>query len=320
MRQRAWETVTVRTPSGPAEAVAPVIVSASRATDVPAFYGEWLLRRLRAGWCVRVDRFGGRRLVSFERTRVLVLWTKDPAPLLPLLPELDALGIGYYVTFTLNDYGPEGVEPGVPPLAARVETFRRLSERLGPERVVWRYDPILAGAALAPDEVLARIARVGAAVHRHTRRLVISFADVERYPAVRARLRPGAHGAFAEPGPGQIARIAAGIRDLNAGWGLEVAACAEEAELSRFGIGRSRCVDGALMARAFPADAALAAFLASARAVKDRGQRPACGCLASQDIGRYGTCPHGCAYCYANLSHRAAQAAHGRHDPAAESL
>lgn len=321
MRQRTWESVTLGTPSGPAQAAAPVIVSASRATDVPACYGEWLLRRLRAGWCARVNRFSGRRqLVSFERTRVIVFWTKNPAPLMARLDELEALGIGCYFTYTLNDYGREGLEPGVPPLAERVETFRRLSERLGPERVVWRYDPILVGGRLTPEAVLERIAGVGAALHRHTRRLVISFADVACYPAVRARLRGVGRGELAEPGPAAAERIAAGIRDLNAGWGLEVAACAEEADLSRFGIGRSRCVDGGLMARAFPGDAELAAFLAGSRAVKDRGQRAACGCLVSLDIGRYGTCPQGCVYCYANVSHPAARSACGRHDPEAESL
>lgn len=321
MRRRTWETVTIGTPSGPSQAVAPVIVSASRATDVPACYGDWLLRRLRAGWCSRVNRFSGRRqFVSFERTRVVVFWTKNPAPLMAGLDELDARGIGYYFTFTVNDYEREGLEPGVPPLAERLETFRRLSQRLGPGRVVWRYDPILVGGGLTPEAVLERIAGVGAALHRHTRRLVISFADVACYPAVRARLRASGGGKLGEPDPAAVARIAAGIRDLNAAWGLDVVACAEEADLSGFGIGRSRCVDGALMARAFPGDEELAAFLAGPRAVKDRGQRAACGCLASLDIGRYGTCPHGCAYCYANVSHSAAHSACGRHDPDAESL
>lgn len=321
MGQRTWESVLVRTPSGPEAAVAPVIVSASRATDIPACYGDWLLRRLRAGWCARVNRFNGRRqLVSFERTRAIVFWTKNPAPLLPRLAEIDALGVGYYFTFTLNDYGREGLEPGVPPLDERIATFRRLAERLGPERVVWRYDPILVGPGLEPEDQLRRIGTIGKAVHRHTRRLVISFADIARYPAVRSRLGGSGRGGFAEPPPAAVARVAAGIRDLNADWGLEVVACAEEAELSPFGIGRSRCIDGALLAKAFPGDAALAEFLGSPPAGKDKGQRAACGCVVSQDVGRYGTCPQGCAYCYANVSHPAARAARARHDPGAESL
>jgi len=317
------------------EPLTPVIVSASRATDLPAFYGEWFLRRLRAGSCVWVNRFNGQRQrISFERTRAIVFWSKNPAPLIPRLGEIDALGINYYFTLTLNDYAREGLEPGIPPLAERIETFLRLSERVGRERVVWRFDPIIVGKHLTPKVLLDRIARVGAAVHRHTCKLVISFADIERYPAARRRL--GACGGIQEPGDEAVQQVAAGISELNRAWGLEVATCAESIDLAGFGIGRNRCVDDELLARAFPADAPLMDFLGrgagrgrlhvggaaggAAQSLKDKGQRAACGCIVSKDIGRYGTCPYGCAYCYANVSHAAAAAASARHDPDAESL
>ena len=317
------------------DVLTPVILSASRATDIPALYGEWLLRRLRAGSCVWVNRFSGaRQRISFERARAIVFWSKNPAALIPRLGEIDALGYRYYFTFSLNDYEREGLEPGLPPLAARIETFRRLAGLLGPDRVVWRFDPILVGRRLGPEAILERIAGVGAAVHRHTRKLVISFADIDRYPAARRRLGASG-GGFQEPGAAAIAMIAAGIRELNRGWGLDLAACAELVDLAGYGIGRNRCVDDELLARAFPGDAALLAFLGRgagggrlfgdagagvAHPLKDKGQRAACGCIVSKDIGRYGTCPHGCAYCYANASHAKAAAAHARHDPEAESL
>lgn len=315
----------------------PVIVSASRATDIPALYGAWLLLRLRAGSCVWINRFNRQRQrVSFERTRAIVFWSKNPAPLIPRLGEIDALGINYYFTFTLNDYEREGLEPGLPPLAERIETFCRLSRLLGRDRVVWRFDPIIVGRRLTPEAILGRIARIGAAVHRHTRKLVISFADIERYPAARRRAGQADGGGFREPDAGETALIAAGIREHNRAWGLDVAACAEAVDLAEYGIGRNRCVDDELLARAFPGDAALMAFLGRgagsgpplgggatggvAHRLKDGGQRAACGCIVSKDIGRYGTCPHGCAYCYANASHPAAAAEHARHDPEAESL
>jgi hypothetical protein len=317
--------------------VAPVIVSASRATDIPALYGEWLLCRLRAGWCVRINRFSGRREhVSFGKTRVIVFWSKDPAPLIPRLGEIDALGINYYFTLTLNDYEREGLEPGIPRLAERIATFRRLSELVGPERVVWRFDPILVGRALGAETVLERIERIGEAVCRHTRRLVVSFADIDCYPAVRRRLAAYGPGEFVEPGPAEVARIAVRLGELGRSWGIVVAACAEEADLRSYGIVPNRCVDDGLMARAFPGDLALMDFLGSdaaggprvptARAggaphpLKDPGQRKACGCIVSKDIGRYNTCTLGCAYCYATASPAAAAGAHHRHDPAAESL
>jgi hypothetical protein len=288
-----------------------VILSASRATDVPALYGEWLLRRLRAGWCGWVNRRNGRlQRVSFARARAIVFWTKNPAPLLPRLAEIDDLGFDHATNFTLNDYEAEGLEPGIPPLAERVETFRRLSAIVGPARVAWRFDPILVGGALTPEAVLERIARVGDLLHRHTRRLVISFADVACYPAARARLRAHA-GGFGEPDAAAVETIAAGIARLNRAWGLDLSACAEPYDLSRFGIRPGRCVDDALLARAFPGGAGLP---------KDPGQRPLCGCAVSKDIGRYGTCTHGCVYCYATASHAAAASAHAHHDPNAEHL
>lgn len=313
----------------------PVIVSASRTTDIPALYGEWLLLRLRAGWCLWVNRFNGRRYrVSFERTRAIVFWSKNPAPLIPRLAQIDALGINYYFTYTLNDYERERLEPKVPPLAERIETFRRLAERVGRERVVWRFDPILVGQRLQPEEILGRIARVGAALHPYTRKLVISFADLERYAGAGRRI--AAAGGLREPWPEAVGRIAAGIAALNRSWGLDVATCAENVDLSGLSIGRNRCVDDGLLARAFPGDAPLLEFLGRgagagprrgdvlpggvAHPLKDRGQRAACGCIASKDIGRAGTCALGCAYCYANASHTAAAAAHARHDPLSESL
>ena len=293
----------------------PVIVSASRATDIPALYGAWLLRRLQAGSCVWINRFNGRRQrVSFERTRAIVFWSKNPAPLIPRLGEIDALGINYYFTFTLNDYEREGLEPGLPPLAERIETFCRLSQLLGRDRVVWRFDPIIVGRRLTPEAILDRIARVGAAVHRHTRKLVISFADVARYPAARRRAGRPTAAASGNPARGQTALIAAGIRELNRAWGLDVAACAEAVDLAELrhrpeqvcrrraagaGVSRGRGAHGVSRAgRGQRAAARRRCDGGVAHRLKDRGQRTACGCIVSKDIGRYGTCTHGCVYCY----------------------
>ncbi len=136
MAFKGWEKVAIRTAQGEAvEAVAPVIVSASRRTDIPAFYAEWLVERLRAGYVRWVNPFSGMpQFVSFARTRAVVFWTKNPRPMLPHLAELDRRGIGYYFQFTLNDYDAEELEPGVPPLAERIEIFAGLSRRVGKEK------------------------------------------------------------------------------------------------------------------------------------------------------------------------------------------
>ncbi len=309
MAFRGWERIPLRIESGETvEAIAPVIVSASRATDIPAFHAEWFMARLRAGYVLWRNPFNPRQrqYVSFRKARAVIFWSKNPAPLLPHLSEIDALGINYYFQFTLNDYEAEGLEPGVPPLDERVETFRRLAERIGPERVIWRFDPLLLTGQLTADALLARIERLAGALRGCTRKLVISFADIERYRAVRQRLSRRCAGAR-EFTPGEMTSFAARLVDLGAEWGVELATCAEEIELA--GIAHNRCIDGRLLAQCFGNDAELMEFLgggalfpggvASGSALKDRGQRKACGCIVSKDIGAYGTCGHGCLYCYA---------------------
>jgi hypothetical protein len=301
--------------------VEPVILSASRATDIPAFYAEWFMNRLRAGGFKWSNPFNAAQVqtVSIAKTRVIVFWTKHPAGLLPHLDELDRMGLHYTFQFTLNDYEAEGFEPRVPKLDERIDLFRKLSERLGPERVVWRMDPLLLTDRIGVPELLDKAERLMGALAPHTRKLVFSFADIEAYPAVKRNLaRAGI--AAREFTRGEMEGFARGLAELHRGHGLELATCGEEIDLSAFGIARNRCVDGGLMARLWPGDAALMEFLGPRAARKDPGQRKACGCSASKDIGGYGTCPQGCVYCYANHSPAEAVRRFRAHRPEGEEL
>jgi hypothetical protein len=311
MSFRGWEKGPLVLPDGTTtQAIFPAIVSASRATDIPAFYAEWFAHRLRAGYAKWINRFNPNQIqyVAFRDTRVFVFWSKNPAPLLPHLDELDRRGIHFYFQFTLNDYEAEGYEPGVPPLAQRVDTFRRLAGQIGPDRVIWRFDPLLLTAALDVPQLLDRIARLGERLRPFTRKLVFSYADIGTYRGVTGRMQR--HGVpYAEFTTDTMRTFAEGLAALNRNWGLQLATCAEAIELADLGIAHNRCIDDDLMIRLWPDDAALMHFLgcrpgvtsAPARpSLKDPGQRTHCGCTASKDIGRYGTCPHGCLYCYAN--------------------
>ena len=296
-----WENTTVTINGAACEAVAPVVISASRATDIPAFHADWFMHRLETGHVLWTNPFNGKSTpVSFARTRCFVFWTKNPKPLMAYLSALDRLGLNYYFQFTLNDYEAEGMEPAVPPLEERVAAFRELADRLGPERVVWRFDPLILTDRITVDDLLQKVAHVGNLIHRHTRRLVVSFADIQGYPRVARNLaRAGIRAR--EFSAEEMRQMAEGLATLNRDWRLELATCAEAIDLSAFGIGHSRCVDGHLMARLFKHDTALMAFLNRHGGTKDKGQRKACGCMPGKDIGAYGTCPHGCAYCYANF-------------------
>jgi hypothetical protein len=299
----AWNKTSVMIDGRPEEAIAPVVISASRATDIPAFFSAWLANRLKAGWCGWTNPFNGRfSRVSFEAARVFVFWSKNPEPLIPLLGEWDQRGLGYYFQFTLNDYDHEGLEPRVPALEARLDTFKRLSDRIGPDRVIWRFDPLLITTATPPERLLDKVVRLGQRLSPYTRKLVFSFADIERYQKVARRLKLAGVGAR-EFTFDEREAFARGLARASAGWGIEMAACAEEHDLSAHGIGANACIDGELLKRLYPDDRELMAFLGR-RGLKDRGQRKACRCIQAKDIGAYNTCPHGCVYCYANAAYR----------------
>lgn len=299
----------------------PVILSASRATDLPAFYAEWFMNRLRAGMFAWRNPFNSAQVqaVSTARVRAIVFWSKHPAGIWPHLEELDRRGLHYYFHYTLNDYGAEGYEPRLPKLAARLDLFRRLADRIGPERVVWRTDPLLLTERTGVPELLGKAERLAGALAGHTRRWVFSFADLDRYAAVQRNLvRAGI--AAREFARGEMEDFARGVAEINRVHGLELATCAEAIDLSAHGIAHGRCVDGELLARLWPEDGALMDFLGSRAARKDPGQRQACGCLASKDIGRYRTCPHLCAYCYANSAPGEVARNFRAHDPAGGSI
>lgn len=304
-----------------AAVVEPVILSASRATDVPAFYAEWFMNRIRAGFFAWTNPFNPAQAqtVSTAKTRAIVFWSKHPAGILAHLDELDRRGFRYYFQYTLNDYEAEGFEPRLPPLAERIALFRRLAERLGPERVVWRMDPLLPTDRLGVPELLEKAAKLAAALAPHTRKLVFSFADIEDYPSVKRNLaRAGV--AAREFARAEMEEFARGLAAINRAHGLALATCAEEIDLAAHGVAHNRCVDGDLLARLWPEDGALMEFLGSRAARKDQGQRPACGCLAGKDVGRYRTCPYACAYCYANGSRAAAERNFRAHRPDGASL
>ena len=289
----------------------PIIISASRSTDVPAFYVKWFVKRLREGWCSWKNPFNGEvRKVAFAKTRIIMFWSKNPKPMLGRLDEVEELGFSqYYFQFTLNDYDNERLEPNVSSVEERIDTFRRLSDRIGKERVIWRFDPLLLSDKISIDVLLERIATIGRQLKGYTEKLVFSFIDIASYRKVQKNLTGLKCREFSQDD--QI-RFAQGLSQLNIELSLELATCAEQVDLSAYGIKHNKCVDDELMMRLFHDDAALMDFIGAEydmfngwqikKSKKDKGQRKACGCVVSKDIGMYNTCPHLCRYCYANFS------------------
>lgn len=282
-----------------------MILSVSRRTDIPAFYADWWYRRVEEGFVLVPSPYDPGRIsrVSLSPAAVdcIVFWSKDPAPMLPRLPELDAKGYLYYFSFTITGAGAE-LEPGAPDTAAAVDTFRALSGLLGPARVDWRFDPILLGGERTPERVAEQFARLCAQLAPLTTRCILSFADP--YAHLDKSLPP-------PPGDAQIEATAALLAPIAERCGLSLFTCAERADLSRFGIKKGSCIDPQKIAHLLGSPL---------KAVKDPGQRKACGCIQSVDVGVYDTCPGGCRYCYATAHPGAALRRYAAHDPAAPML
>lgn len=296
------QTISIRTANGTeAMAQAPMIVSASRATDIPAFYADWFFQRLEKGYVRWRNPFSGQdSYVSFANTRFIIYWSKNPEPLSPYLPILKNRGIGCYIQYTLNDYEAEGLEPNIPPLPERIDTFRRLVDTLGIGRVVWRFDPLILTDKINIDILLGKIAHIADALAGHTEKLIFSFADIKSYKKVSRNLRLSGIN-YREWDDESMRGFASRLSTLNRdNWNFKLATCAERIDLSEYGIEHNRCVDPELISRLAPDDAVLRNFLYNVKT--DSGQRKACGCVLSKDIGAYNTCPHGCLYCYANTS------------------
>ncbi len=294
------QTISVRNDNGTEViAHAPLIISASRATDIPAFYTDWFFRRLEKGYVRWRNPFSVQdSYVSFDNTRFIVFWSKNPAPLLPQLSTLKERGIGCYIQYTLNDYETEGLEPNVRPLQQRIETFRRLVDVLGFGAVVWRFDPLILTDRINIDTLIEKIAHIADALVGYTEKLVFSFADIESYKKVSRNLRQSCIN-YREWDEDSMREFASRLSAMNRNnWNFRLATCAERIDLSEYGIEHNRCIDPELISRRAPDDAILQNFLYNAKT--DNGQRKACGCITSKDIGAYNTCPHGCLYCYAN--------------------
>lgn len=285
------------------EASAPLILSASRATDLPAWHCDWFLDRLQAGWCEWTNPFNGRvSLIDLRQARCIVFWTKNAAPLLEKLAAFDRLGIQYYVQFTLNDFGDSRLEPDLPPLAERLGCFRSLSDKLGPARVVWRFDPLILGDRLTVSGLLNRVESLAGQLKGYTEKLVFSFVDIAGYRAVSRRLSATPAASYRQFNNEEMQALAAGLAGRLSHLGLRLATCAEKVDLGTYGIEHNSCIDPALIRRLAAADPILTDFidrLQERGRLKDKGQRPACRCLPAKDIGRYNSCRYSCTYCYA---------------------
>ena len=221
----------------------PLIVSASRSTDIPAFYADWFFHRLNVGYSVWTNPFNGvKSYISYKDTRFIVFWSKNPENLIPHLDYLRERGIGCYVQYTLNDYVAEGLEKGVPSVQKRIDTFKRLVDKLGRGGVIWRFDPLMLTDSITVDDLVGKIEGIGSQLFGYTEKLVFSFVDISEYRRVRSNLhRNGIK--YSEWSESRMLEFASKLEKLNERWGYTLATCGEKVDLSGFGIRHNKCID-----------------------------------------------------------------------------
>ncbi len=281
-----------------------MIISATRRTDIPSFYGEWFVNRLKEGYVLIQNPYNNDRYSKAYLTTndvdVIVFWTKNPRPFLKYLPEIDKMGYTYYFEFTITPYGREA-ELNLPDKEILLDTFISLAEKLGKHRMVWRYDPIIIDDLYTIEYHTERFSYMAKMLKNSTERCVLSF--VYRYKNVMARMGKDPTYHMTKPNIYKLAEILSGIAKEN---GLEIFTCAENIELEKYGINHGACIDKSIIEKVLGCNITN---------IRDKNQRPECLCLESIDIGTYNCCANGCNYCYALQNEKTSIANMKRHNP-----
>lgn len=267
-----------------------MILSVSRRTDIPNYYSEWFLNRVNEGYLYVRNPMNPHQIsniiISPEVVDCIVFWTKNPEPMFSRLDELDAYK--YYFQFTLTGFGND-MECNVPHKKERmIPIFQKLSRKIGKEKVIWRYDPIIFTDKYTPEYHIKAFEQITKELNGYTDKCVISFADI--YTKNRKYLNKLGTYSLTENELIEFGKKIALIAGNN---NISVATCAEMVDLSLYGIEHNCCIDKELIEHIIGC---------KIQADKDKNQRKECGCIESVDVGTYNTCMNGCIYCYANYS------------------
>lgn len=267
-----------------------MILSVSRRTDIPNHYSDWFYQRIKEGFLYVRNPMNPHQVsridLSPQVVDCIVFWTKNPANMLPRLQELHAYP--YYFQFTLTGYGRD-IESGLPDKRTELlGTFRTLAEKIGKNRVIWRYDPIFINDRYTMEYHLKAFTEIAESLKNHTEKVIISFLDF--YTKIQRSTKALGIRELTREEMRRIARELAGIAKAN---GLTIQTCAEEIDLQEFGIMHGSCIDKTVTENILGCRLTLG---------KDKNQRKECGCMESVEVGTYNTCRTGCRYCYATLS------------------
>lgn len=279
-----------------------MILSVSRRTDIPAFYAEWFMERLRQKYVLVRNPFNTHSIsripLSPENVDAIVFWTKNSKPIHRYLDEIDNLKYKYYFQYTITPYKKD-LEEEVQDKKEIVETFQTLSKKIGSEKVILRYDPVILSDNYTIDFHKKAFARLCDLLAPYTKKIVFSFLD--DYKKISKNIKQLN---IKEISAEEMCIMAEYFADTAKKYNLKIESCAEQIDLERFGINHGKCIDNELIEK-------ITGYKLS---VGRDNQRNACGCIKCIDIGEYNTCMHKCLYCYANINKDAAFKNYKLHD------
>jgi hypothetical protein len=289
-----------------------VIISASYKTDIPTFYGEWLINRLDSGYCKVHNPYGGKPFtVSLQKSDVdgFVFWTKNLGPFMERLAQIHDRAFPFVVQYTINNY-PRSLEANVVGANVTAGHMRTLAENYGVNAAVWRYDTIVFTSETPFEFHVENFKGLAEQLRGTTNEVVISFVQMYRKTEKNLNLASERFGfTWADPSAEEKRRLVRELFRLSRQNGMKLTICSQP-ELADGGAGAARCVDAERLSRMF----------GKSIQAKLKANRVGCGCYASRDIGEYDTCPHGCVYCYAVRNRELAQRRLKAHDPMGEFL
>ncbi|WP_366555764.1 DUF1848 domain-containing protein [Aquibaculum sediminis] len=289
-----------------------MIVSASYRSDIPAFYGQWFLERLRAGEVSWRNPYSGavyRLPLTREAVEGFVFWTRNPAPFLPVLEQLAEAGWPFVLQVTMTGY-PRALEASVPAPERVLPALQEIRRRYGPHCLVWRYDPVFLSDLTPPDFHRTQLAELADRFGGLSDEVVLSFAQIYAKTRRNSDAAARRHGFdWSDPPVAEKQALLGELAHIAHDRGLRPTLCSQP-DLLGAGLESARCIDAGR----------LSAVAGRRIAARKKGNRPGCLCAESRDIGAYDTCPHGCVYCYAVRAPQQAKAKHAAQDPKAELL
>lgn len=280
-----------------------MIISASRRTDIPSYYSEWMINRLKEKYVFVRNPMNIHQVskidLSPDVVDAIVFWTKNPTPMLPYLDQLK--DYTYYFQFTLSAYGPD-VEKNLPSKnKIIIPTFQQLSKEIGKERVIWRYDPIFFSKQYTMEYHCKYFEVLASKLGDYTEKCTVSFMDMYRNTERNVKPLDIVKDTYEKQ-----TELLQRFVEISNKYGLYIDTCAEVNDFRNIGVEHSHCIDRERIER-------IGGFRLDVD--KDTNQRAECGCVASIDIGAYNTCKNGCLYCYANYSTNTVEKNFGMHNP-----